>query len=111
VIEADLRRRSELQLAGSQWPRAEVEFVVVHASAWGVVKVISVRNLPLVSVRLSYQLAARTSRQRQIISASCPRLVVVIATLAVLRATVVQTPIATPIVAALARDPVTAHLG
>ena len=87
---------------------------MVHASAWGVVKVVSIRNLPLVSVRLSYQLfhvAACTSRQRQIISASCPSLVVVIATLAVLRATVVQTPIANPIVAALARDPVTAHLG
>jgi hypothetical protein len=51
-----------------------------------------------------------TSRQWQIITASRPRLVVLIATLAVLRAPVVQTPTANPIVAALARAPVTTHL-
>jgi hypothetical protein len=44
------------------------------------------------------------------ISARCPRLAVVFATLAVLRATAVQTPTANPIVAALAKDPVTTHL-
>src|SRR5262245_30499756 len=72
------------------------------------------RYLPDPSESVPYQLfhvAARTSRQRQITSASCPRLVVAFATLAVLRATVVQTPTANPIVAALARDPVTTHLG
>src|SRR6516225_1586205 len=40
---------------------------------------------------------------------SCPRSAVVFATLAVLRATVVQTPTAHAIVAALPRDPVTMH--
>jgi len=64
------------------------------------------------AVRLSYQLvhvAARTSRQRQIISASCPRLVVQIATLAGRRATVAQNPTANPIVAAPPRVAVATH--
>src|SRR5262245_49271497 len=51
-----------------------------------------------------------TYRQHQIISASRSRWAVVFATLVVLRATVVQTPTANPIVAASARDPVTRHL-
>ena len=61
-----------------------------------------------IPVVFTWQLAPRGNGG--LVAPAAPGLVVAFATLAVLRPSVVQTPTANPIVAALARDPVTMHL-